>query len=59
LSVAITASEKPAYSEREAEVLRLFPPATAAYIMGCSLAMVSIKRQRLGIAPKLKQRKPK
>jgi hypothetical protein len=49
---------KPPYAEYEAEVLRLFPPATAAYILGCSLTKVSIKRQRLGIAHRKKQAKP-
>ena len=41
---------KPPNAEYEAEVLRLYPPATAAKILGCSLTNVSIKRQRLGIA---------
>ena len=49
---------KPPNAEYEAEVLRVYPPATAAKILGCSLKKVSIKRQRLGIARRKRRTKP-
>ena len=49
---------KPPNAEYEAGVLRLYPPAAAAKILGCSRTKVSIKRQRLGIAQRKKLGKP-